>query len=63
MLGGVRGRPAADLGAVVAAALGLSRLIGELGDEIAEIDINPLIALSDRAVAVDALIVPTQAED
>ena len=63
LLGGVRGRPAANLDAVVAAALGLSTLIEELGDEIAEIDINPLIALSDRAVAVDALIVPTDPED
>ena len=59
LLGGVRGRPAVDLDAVVHAALGLSRLIAELGDEIAEIDINPLIALPNRAVAVDALIVPT----
>ena len=59
LLGGVRGRPAVDLDAVVHAALGLSRLIAELGDEIAEIDINPLIALPNRAVAVDALVVPT----
>lgn len=63
LLRGVRGRPPADVDAVVGAALGLSTLIGELGDEIAEIDINPLVALSDRAVAVDALIVPTSPAD
>lgn len=63
LLRGVRGRPPADLDAVVAAALGLSTLVAELGDDIAEIDINPLVALPDRAVAVDALIVPTSPAD
>jgi ribosomal silencing factor RsfS len=38
--------------------MGLSALAEDLADEIAELDINPLRALADRAVVVDALIVP-----
>ena len=59
LLKGVRGRPPANVDSIVQAALALSTLVDELGDEIAEIDINPLVALPHRAVAVDALIVPT----
>jgi acyl-CoA synthetase (NDP forming) len=58
LLRGVRGRPAADVEAVVRAALGLSALATDLGSAIGEIDVNPLVALPDRAVVVDALIVP-----
>jgi acyl-CoA synthetase (NDP forming) len=58
LLRGVRGRPAADEKAVVRAALGLAALAEDLGDAIAELDVNPLVALPDRAVVVDALIVP-----
>lgn len=57
LLRGVRGRPPADLEAVVRAALGLAALAEDLGDRIAEIDVNPLVALPDRALVVDALIV------
>jgi acyl-CoA synthetase (NDP forming) len=58
LLSGVRGRPAADTKAVVRAALSLSALAGDLGESISELDVNPLVALPDRAVVVDALIVP-----
>lgn len=58
LLGGARGRPPADQGAVVEAALGLGALALDLGDLVAEIDVNPLVALPDRALVVDALIVP-----
>lgn len=61
LLRGVRGRPAADLDAVVRAALSLAALAADLGDRIAEIDVNPLVALPDRAVVVDALVVPKKA--
>jgi acyl-CoA synthetase (NDP forming) len=57
LLRGARGRPAADLGAVTKAALGLADLALDLSDSIQEIDINPLRALADRAVVLDALIV------
>ena len=39
------------------AALGLAALAADLGDLIAEADVNPLIVLRDGAVAVDGLIV------
>ena len=58
LLRGVRGRPAADFDAVVRAALGLSALARDLGDLVAALDVNPLVALPDRAVVVDALFVP-----
>jgi hypothetical protein len=56
----VRGQPAANTEAIVDAAARLAAMALELGDLIAEVDINPLIALADRAVAVDVLIVPKQ---
>jgi acyl-CoA synthetase (NDP forming) len=58
LLRGARGRPPVDREAVVRAALGLSALMEDLGDQIAAIDVNPLVALPDRAVVVDALVVP-----
>jgi len=58
LLRGARGRPPADVKAVIDAALSLSALVSDLGDLIAEVDVNPLVALPDRAVVVDALIVP-----
>ena len=58
LLEGARGQAPADLDAVVEAALGLAALAEDLGDLIAELDINPLRASSAGAVALDALIVP-----
>jgi acyl-CoA synthetase (NDP forming) len=58
LLRGVRGAPPSDLEAVVRAATGLAALATDLGDQLAEVDVNPLIALPDRAVVADALVVP-----
>ncbi|MBI1877599.1 MAG: acetate--CoA ligase family protein [Chloroflexi bacterium] len=58
LLNGARGRPPADIEAIVDTAMRLSALAADLGDLIAEIDINPLMALPSGAVVVDALIVP-----
>jgi len=58
LLAGARGKAPADIDAIVDAVMGLSALAGDLGESIAEIDVNPLVALPDRAVVVDALIVP-----
>jgi acyl-CoA synthetase (NDP forming) len=62
LLAGVRGRPPIDLDAIVEAALRLADLMEDLGDLIAEIDLNPLIALPQGALVVDALIVPVRKE-
>lgn len=61
LLDGARGRPRGDVDAVVAAVLALQRLAMELGDDIAELDINPLMVRPAGlgVVAVDALVVPT----
>jgi acyl-CoA synthetase (NDP forming) len=59
LLAGTRGRPAADVAAVVDAIMKLQRLALEVGDDIEELDINPLMVLpkGQGAVAVDALLV------
>ena len=56
LLDGARGRPAVDVGAAAAAAAALSRVAAE-HPEIAEIEINPLLALPDGALGLDARIV------
>jgi hypothetical protein len=56
LLDAFRGSPAVDREALIQALVG----IGEIGaryDQIAEIDINPLVISGDRPVAVDALVV------
>lgn len=63
LLEGARGRPRSDVAALVDAALRLARLGQDLGEEIDQLDINPLIVLPEgRGVrAVDALIVRREA--
>ncbi|CAL9310396.1 acetate--CoA ligase family protein [Streptomyces sp. SudanB52_2052] len=59
LLDGVRGRPPADLDALVEVVLRVQRMALELGDRLAELDINPLMVLpqGQGAVALDALAV------
>ena len=57
LLDGARGRPAVDVGAAARAAAALSRIAAE-HPEIAEVEINPLLALPDGALGLDARIVP-----
>ncbi|HET8576079.1 MAG TPA: acetate--CoA ligase family protein [Methylomirabilota bacterium] len=59
ILRGIRGRPPADLDALVDALLALSRLATDSGQAIAELDVNPLIvhAEGQGVTAVDALVV------
>jgi acetyltransferase len=58
VLDGVRGRPAADVDALLDAMLGLSALADAWRDRQPEIDINPVVVLERGrgAVAVDALV-------
>ena len=55
LLGEFRGEPAVDRAAVAAVLLGLSRAAGERPD-IASADLNPLLIVDGRPVAVDALV-------
>jgi acyl-CoA synthetase (NDP forming) len=57
LLTGARGRPAADVGALVDVIMRVQRLAVDLAGEVTELDINPLIVRPKGAVAVDALVV------
>jgi acyl-CoA synthetase (NDP forming) len=58
VLAGARGRPRADLGALVETIVRLSALAVDLKDHIAELDINPLFVFAEGkgVKAADALI-------
>ncbi|MFP4476959.1 MAG: acetate--CoA ligase family protein [Desulfatibacillaceae bacterium] len=63
LLDDFRGERGVDRGKLVGALMGLSRLALDL-PEVAEVDINPLLATSDGdLVAVDALVVPGKPAD
>jgi acetate---CoA ligase (ADP-forming) len=57
LLRGVRGQPAADRDALVDVLMKMQRLAVDLSGEVAEVDINPLVAGPKGAVAADALVV------
>jgi hypothetical protein len=54
---GYRGSPALDREALVAALMGLSRLVADAGELVAEIDVNPFILREQGGVALDGLVV------
>ena len=56
LLNGFRGAPAADVKAVAKVAAAIGQLMRNV-PEIIEIDVNPLVAGADGAIALDALIV------
>ena len=55
LVAGFRGAPPADEGALVDLVLRIGRLADQL-PEVAELDLNPVIALPDGCVAVDARV-------
>jgi acyl-CoA synthetase (NDP forming) len=55
LLDGFRGRPPLDREALIKALMSISSMLTE-NPSIAEIDINPLLVLENRAVAVDARV-------
>ncbi|MFJ6780772.1 acetate--CoA ligase family protein [Streptomyces yangpuensis] len=59
LLEGVRGAPPADVDALVEVVLRIQRMALELGDQLSELDINPLMVLprGQGAVALDALAI------
>lgn len=58
LLDGLRGSPPSDRTAVARAISAMASLAADLGDLVEGLDVNPLIAHPDGAVAVDALVVP-----
>jgi acyl-CoA synthetase (NDP forming) len=57
MLQGVRGAKPSDTKALVDVIMRMQRLAMDLADDIAELDINPLVVKPRGAVALDALVV------
>jgi acetate---CoA ligase (ADP-forming) len=59
ILNGLRNKARADIGAIIAMLQNLSKLVDDFKEEIAEIDINPLIVFDEGqgVKALDALIV------
>jgi acetyl-CoA synthetase len=56
LLRGYRGKPAANMPAIVDAVLALQSYVLAHADSVSEVEINPLICTPDAAVAADALI-------
>lgn len=56
VLGGYRGGPAADVSAIVDAVKSIEAYVLAHRGQVAEVEVNPLLCLPDRAVAADALI-------
>lgn len=56
LLSGARGRPPADLDALADVVVAVGDLLDRRG-ELAEIDVNPVLATAEGAVALDALVV------
>ena len=63
LLRGARCRPPSDFEALAETLSRLSVLAGSIGDSIAELDINPVIAGPEGCVVVDALVVPIVARE
>ncbi|MCK6454630.1 MAG: acetate--CoA ligase family protein [Alphaproteobacteria bacterium] len=63
VLSGARGHPPSDRGALAALIARFSVMVADLGDLVAEIDANPVIAGPDGAIAVDAVVVPRAAKE
>ncbi|MHA6264375.1 acetate--CoA ligase family protein [Arenibacterium sp. CAU 1754] len=56
LLGGYRGKPPADMDAIISAIESVQAYVVAHADTLHEIEINPLICTPDGAVAADALI-------
>ncbi len=56
LLNGYRGKPGADINAIIDAAMAVQAYVIAHVNTISEVEINPLICKTDSAIAVDALI-------
>jgi acyl-CoA synthetase (NDP forming) len=57
LLAGYRGKPAADMAALVKSIMAIAAFAEAHRDTLLELDVNPLMVRADGAVAVDALVV------
>ena len=57
LLEGVRGKPPANIEALAELISRFSMMVATLSDVIAEIDVNPVVASDQAAIAVDALVI------
>jgi succinyl-CoA synthetase beta subunit len=62
LLAGVRGRVPVDIDALARAFSRFSTLATVLADELAEVDVNPILVNADGCLAVDALVVGTASD-
>jgi hypothetical protein len=58
LLTGARGAKPVDVEKLVSAIVQLDALASALGDKVRSLDVNPLIVTPERAVVVDAIVVP-----
>ena len=58
LLSGFRGRPAADLDALLDVVLAVQQMAVDLDGVVTEVDLNPVVVRATGAVALDALVVP-----
>ena len=58
LLDGFRGRPPVDVEAIADALHRVSLFAAKYADVVESLEINPLIARADGAIAVDALLIP-----
>jgi acyl-CoA synthetase (NDP forming) len=63
LLDGFRGAPPADVDALVDLVVAVSRLARDHGDRLDALDLNPVIATAEGAVAVDVLVLPTTPQE
>jgi acetate---CoA ligase (ADP-forming) len=63
LLDGFRGAPAVDLDALADVVVAVSRLARDHGHRIDALDLNPVLATPEGAVAVDVLIIPSTYEE
>jgi acyl-CoA synthetase (NDP forming) len=61
LLDGLRGKPPADVASLCRAIACLSVLADDLGEVLEQLDVNPVIALPNGCVAVDALVISRRA--
>jgi succinyl-CoA synthetase beta subunit len=57
LLAGYRGKPAADMAALVKSIMAIASFAEANRGKLLELDVNPLMVRADGAVAVDALVV------